>query len=410
MKRRALVTKIKHDEGKMIVFTEDSQFLKIPLSNNPPLLGDTIEVELPIEENKIYSIFSKDNVLKNNRWNKKWVSFAAVLMFIIVSIVYGQLGVASAAAFVNLDMKPSVQFTLDKNGKVQEVVGMNLEGKTLVDSISVNNKDIYTAVRETIRKANSLGFISEKDENIVMTSFVQLKKQKNPLFDEKQLRELIDHELASNEISGYLVMNKATEEEWEQAKSLNITMNEYLFMNHANEHGIEIQHDRFNNEHQVINYIKTNNIAVEKIFPNTSYHISSQNGQISDKEHSSSQKGTTEEAENKKIMENYSTNQDVNMENYSTNQDVNKEDSNSIKTEYDSADESFDSPHNGVTEEAENKNSFENHNQNQDVIDNPTKMEKEPSMVPTNNDFINGEEENQVENKSFHEENEYNYR
>jgi len=251
-------------------------FFKVPIPDgNIPLVGEIIEIEQP-QESKNKLIFGKGSFLTRNLSGKKWLSVAAAFMIFIISMLYTQIGVNTAAAYVNLDMKPSVQLTVDKNGYIQDAIGLNTEGKNLTKSISVNDNDIYTGVQKIIRRANSLGYLtpSQSEENIlVMTSVVQLKNTSKPLINEQQLKSLIDQELVSNGMSGYIVMNGASKEQWQQAKNSGYTINEYMFIEHAKENGIDIQHDQFNNEHHITEYIKNANVPVERMFPNNSYRV-----------------------------------------------------------------------------------------------------------------------------------------
>ena len=279
MKTKAIVSKIKEDEGTMIVLTTDRQFLRMPLpGGNLPLLGQTIEIEFPLEKNKVVSLFNKKKISAMNQWNKKWVSIAAVFMLVFLSMFYGQFGVTkAAAAYVNLDKKPSVQLKIDKKGFVQEVVGLNTEGKRLADSISINEKDVYSATQTIIREANRLGYLTSNQNVLVMASVVQLTKAENPLINEQLLRQMIDQELASKQMSGYIVMNQATKEQWKQANDSGYTMNEYMVLEHAKEHGIELQQEQLTKEHHLTEYVSNSKVPVEQLFPNNSYRVNWQN-------------------------------------------------------------------------------------------------------------------------------------
>lgn len=259
----------------MIVFTEDHQFLKLPISDEAiPFPGETIVIDIPEESPEKGLKRTGKTFFHKYNLNKKWVTVAAMIMLIVMSMFTGKIGETSAAAYVNLDMKSSIQLEVDKNGVVQNINALNSVGKNLIDSINLKNMDLNSAIQEVIKRESSLKNNNVQNEAIVMVSVVHLSKSSTPIINEKQLQKLIHQQLKLQKMSGYIVINPTTKEEWEKANKSGYSMNEYMLMNHAKEHGVEINENQFHREeHGVTEYMVKNNVPVEQIFPNTSYEV-----------------------------------------------------------------------------------------------------------------------------------------
>jgi len=283
MKKRVLVSKINRDEGKMIVFTEDRKFLKLSIPDkSSPSPGEMLEIDLPEEEIEKRSANGGKWLFKIYQSNKKWVSAAAMVMILVISMFYGKINETSAAAYVNLDMNSSIHLEVDENGIVQKVEGLDTEGESLVNSIKLDEKDLYSTIQELVQRENSSDGNIEQDEVIVMVSVIQLNETKTPSINEEKIRELINRELELKKLSGYIVINHATQDQWKEAEEFGYTMNEFMLMTHAKEQGVEISANQFHGKHGAAEYMVKNNIPAKQIFPDTCYEVS---GETPDSDH-----------------------------------------------------------------------------------------------------------------------------
>ncbi len=259
----------------MIVFTEDRQFLQLAISDEVmPIPGETLEIDIPDEIPESISRVKKKKSLPKYVWNKKWTTAVALIMLILLSMLPGKIAETSAAAYVNLDIKSSIQLEVDKNGVVRDVNGLNSIGENLINTTNLKNKNLYAVIQEVVKRESSLKKNSAQNEAIVMVSIVQLSDSNPPIINEKQLQKRILKELESKKMSGYIVINPTTKEQWEKAKKSGYTMNEYTLKNHAKEHGVEISDKQIEmDKHGVTEYMVKNNVPVKQIFPKTSYEV-----------------------------------------------------------------------------------------------------------------------------------------
>ncbi|MFT9599069.1 anti-sigma-I factor RsgI family protein [Mesobacillus sp.] len=293
MKTRVLVSKIKHDEGKMIVFTENSEFQKLSIpEGSSPSPGEMIEIDLPEEGAESKQAYNKKPFFKIYHSNKKWISAAAMILLLVASMFYGKISETSAAAYVNLDMNSSIQLEVDENGIVQKMKGLDAEGENIVNSIKLDNKELYSIIQELVQRENSPDGNIEQDEVIVMVSLVHLDESMTPAINEEKLFELINRVLESKKISGYIVINPATKDQWQEAEESGYTMNEYMLKNHAQEHGVEISGNQLHGEHSAAEYMVKNKIPAKQIFPETSYKVNWGN---SDSDHTNRTEAKPEE-------------------------------------------------------------------------------------------------------------------
>lgn len=287
MKTRVLVSNIKHDEGKMIVFTENREFQKLSIpEGSSPSPGEMIEIDLPEEGAENKQAYNKKPFFKIYHSNKKWISAAAMILLLVASMFYGKISETSAAAYVNLDMNSSIQLEVDENGIVQKMKGLDAEGENIVNSIKLDNKELYSIIQELVQRENSPDGNIEQDEVIVMVSLVHLDESMTPAINEEKLFELINRVLESKKISGYIVINPATKDQWQEAEESGYTMNEYMLKNHAQEHGVEISGNQLHGEHSAAEYMVKNKIPAKQIFPETSYKVNwgNSNHQVQEKE------------------------------------------------------------------------------------------------------------------------------
>lgn len=84
-----------------------------------------------------------------------------------------------AAAFVSMDINPSIEFTLDKNNKVISVYGANEDGQVLLyGEDGIVGADVEVATAKILELAKELGYISE-DNTVVQTTVSSDKSSKD---------------------------------------------------------------------------------------------------------------------------------------------------------------------------------------------------------------------------------------
>ncbi len=105
---------------------------------------------------------------------KKYLAITSLLCAAVISVPLAACGGngdgAAAAAYVSMDVNPSVEFTLDTNDKVISVYGANEDGRVLLYKESgIIGADIESAVEKVTNLAIELGYLDENN-TVVQTS------------------------------------------------------------------------------------------------------------------------------------------------------------------------------------------------------------------------------------------------
>lgn len=118
---------------------------------------------------------------------KKMMAVSALLcagaMTLSLAACNSGKGDADAAAYVSLDINPSIELTLDKNDKVISVYGANEDGQVLLyKEEGIIGADVEAAVEKITSLAVELGYL-DKDNAVVETSATSAKGTADKLLE-----------------------------------------------------------------------------------------------------------------------------------------------------------------------------------------------------------------------------------
>lgn len=260
MKVKAMVAKIDQEKKIMVVFTKDRQFIRLPLPEHIPCLGSTIQVNLPSARRPMISFL-----------NRKWLAAAAVLLLVFTMGLFSTFGVAPVSAYVTLDMKPSLRLSVDDKGKIKSVTALNEDGRRLADKLDVDNMDVYLAVRDIVREADSLGYLDAQKENLVMAGIISIEDSDYQI-DRSKLRLIIHDQLSAKHYPGYVVVYDTDRNQWESAQKWGYGVNQLTISERAREKGIDIKPEDLN-QRDLIQVMKDNKVSVPMLFPGDSCKV-----------------------------------------------------------------------------------------------------------------------------------------
>ncbi len=260
MKVKAKVAKIDQENGTMVVFTEDRQFIRLPLPAEYPKLGSTIVVSLPKEKSFLNKVAAK-----------RWIAVAATIMLVFSIGLFGNFALSPVSAYVTLDSaNSSLQIAVNNEAKVESVTALNAEGEKLLNRLSLKDKDLYLAVQEIVKQSCSSGYIDQEKENLVLAS---VTKVKDINISEDKIREVIYNEMYSGKYPGYVVVCNADQKQWKQANKSGRSVNRLIFAEKAKESGVTIDPKSWDN-HDYLQTINDAQLSVEKMFPNSCSKVS----------------------------------------------------------------------------------------------------------------------------------------
>ena len=204
---KAVVVEIKNQY--VAVLTDDGTIIKV--KNKNYALGQVIQLN---NESPLISI------------NKKIATFVASVAAIAV-LGTGTWAYASPYSYINLDINPSIEFTLNRFNRVLKVEATNEDGNYIIEEINMaklKNEKIEDALSTTVDQISKSGYFNDQVEvGLVITASAKNKNTAEKLA--KDLYETVDKELKDKgeevEIQAYSfkLTNDKSEKKQEEEKA-----------------------------------------------------------------------------------------------------------------------------------------------------------------------------------------------
>ena len=209
---KAVVLEIK--EKWAAVLCEDGVIRKVKKGNFK--VGDSFDFEAE-NHKKVVSIGS----LRRNM-----VGSAAALFLIVVGVAgtYSYNNVL-ACSYVSLDINPSIEYTLNRQGKVVAVKGLNNDGQEIADELlSVRKTTLKEALKETKQLLTQKNYLkSGSSEDVLIDISANNSARKDTL--KKEALSVFDTEQTKGELN--LVLTESDLKEHKIANNLGISTGEY---------------------------------------------------------------------------------------------------------------------------------------------------------------------------------------
>lgn len=173
---------------------------------------------------------------------------AACLAFIILTAGLWKFWTLPAvAAYVCLDINPSVEMALDGNSVVRKVNPLNEDGKKLIEGLDIEGKDVREAVQELIASAADKNYIPPGEEAVVMSSVIPADNG-DPSVVDREVKESIESSLKKKNVRAEVVVLNASPQEREQAGQAGMSTGRYLLYLNAREQGDSVKPEDFKNK------------------------------------------------------------------------------------------------------------------------------------------------------------------
>lgn len=235
------------------LYTEYGDYLKIKTPPTTPLLGQVIEVDLPIRK-AISPIFLK------------MASIAAMLLLVLgVSVFNIVSGANTAVAAVVMDINNSKELLVNSDAKVLKVIDLNQGTQTLPSELELRGKDIYTSVALMIDQANTQGAFKQS-KNPVMASIIPLNNRQVDIVDQAKLRDSIRRLMLEENISADLMVSAIDDTTQKTAQNLGMSVNNYLVYKRLMDKGVVVNPIGlgYNN---TLHMLKEANTTLNSLFP-----------------------------------------------------------------------------------------------------------------------------------------------
>lgn len=173
----------------------------------------------------------------------KAVSIAAGLI-LIFGVGMGAYAYNMPYNYINVDINPSMEFTVNIFNMVLDAEGLNSDGKEFLKKYKYKHLKIDKAVGEFIKAAVDEGYLAESNENAVMITVSG--KNLNKLSDiQKEIVSAASITLEKDKVQSELVTEKITLDERNNAKELGISPGKLALIEKLQEEKPEIRVDEY---------------------------------------------------------------------------------------------------------------------------------------------------------------------
>lgn len=231
--------------GFITVMTNQGEFLNVPWSQGAlPGVGKEVEFEQPAER-------------KERLWQRPYfaalaASIALILLFI--PAMYGLIftGPMQVIAYINVDINPSLELGINKEGKVVETIGLNDDGKKLLEKVQVSGISVQEAIEKLTAGAIAEKYLEpDKGNNILIT----VSSDKKLPAQVKELEKEVQKVLQEKNIVAQAATVEVPAVIHNKAREANVSAGKYVVFMEAVEEGLEVSLDdlRENSISNVIN-------------------------------------------------------------------------------------------------------------------------------------------------------------
>ncbi|MCD8029111.1 MAG: PepSY domain-containing protein [Erysipelotrichaceae bacterium] len=142
---------------------------------------------------------------KKKRFIPLAVAFLAVILVVCIVTFYPSTTSTSSniMAKVDIDVNPSVEFSIDENNKIVEATANNEDGENILGDMDFTGSDIEVGINAIIGSMLMQGYIDEL-KNSLLVSVIGDDEETNEQLRE-QLTTMIDELLQSSSINGSII-------------------------------------------------------------------------------------------------------------------------------------------------------------------------------------------------------------
>jgi len=167
----------------------------------------------------------------------KYMALAASVCLVLLSyFMFSQVYMPGTVfAYVDIDINPSIELTVNKNIQVIDAKPLNEDAKTLLEELKLKKLPLKQAVTEVINESEKLGYIKTDKGNAILVSSALAKEDNKGSDKEKALDSVLDDidkvtvDFDNKKIETEVV--KVTSENREEAVKNNISMGRYALYN-----------------------------------------------------------------------------------------------------------------------------------------------------------------------------------
>lgn len=216
-------------KGTVTVLTPQGEFVNVPWSQLPyPEVGSEVKFAQPMEK----KAFFRDN---------RFMAIAACLMIMFLSMTLwtGIILPSSqqVVAYVNIDINPSIELGLNKQGKVVQAIGLNQDGELLLQKLELRKLTANQAVELITNAAVESNYLHADKENNIFITVSDSQKVPGKV---RNLEQKVSAQLTANKLSGNTQVIEVSGDLHDKAKELGVSPGKYVVLLEAVEEGLDL--------------------------------------------------------------------------------------------------------------------------------------------------------------------------
>lgn len=222
MDSRGMIVKIKRKT--CIVLTADGEYREVSLPGGGavPRLGQEIQLE----------------ARKNIPYLKQLMVAASLFIVLLAGWMYfGE--VPPAAAYLTIDINPSIELAISSTGKVISACAMDDEGEKILAEVKLKGRDLSEAVGLIVTQAVADNYIEKSGDNVILATLT-VAAGAEPLVDLNTVYEAIKSPVESNGLESDVIIEPVEPELRQEAAASGISTGRYLLLNKSDQKGLKI--------------------------------------------------------------------------------------------------------------------------------------------------------------------------
>ncbi len=153
MKKKGIILELRTKEA--VVVNDLCEYEKIKRTEGM-FVGQMVEYSIPYQTKAFNHVSAISSV-------------AAVLFLIVVGYLAFILNMnPKVYAYVDLDINPSMEFSIDKNNTVIDLKPLNSDAEELISTFEIKKKNINDAISYILKSLDAKGYISSDNENLIL--------------------------------------------------------------------------------------------------------------------------------------------------------------------------------------------------------------------------------------------------
>ncbi|MFZ5596682.1 MAG: anti-sigma factor domain-containing protein [Bacillota bacterium] len=213
------------DKGTCTVLSADGQFRKVKARGD---LSPGQEITLPGRNTGVFRY-----------------ALAACLMFIIfTALAWDRWMTPAVAAYVCLDINPSVELSLDRGNRVIDVSPLNDDGRDIISGLDLKGVDVGRAVGMLVNEAVVKNYIRPADVNTIATAVTPLDGGEREAV-EQAIRESVQAVLDESGAKADIVVGEISPGQRDEAARAGLTPGRYMLYLDALQRGQSVSPEDF---------------------------------------------------------------------------------------------------------------------------------------------------------------------